>query len=295
MRKGVRVLRIFVRIAAVAAALLLPAAALAAQLTIATWNLNWLTDRPADDPDLPSDVHVRSAGDFDRLREYAAQLNADVIAIQEVDGRTVAARLFPADRYSIHMTHDDVVQRVGIVVRRGIAYDVNPDVTALDVDPRKRLRSGADITLHLGAARLRILAVHLKTGCHEASLYRHARRSCVELRDQIPPLQSWIAARQQEGIPFLVLGDFNRDMDGGKDQLWSALQRTAPLVRVTEGHPSPCWGGGSFIDHIIAGGSARDWMEVSTLKVLTYRETGEAWKDRLSDHCPVSVLLRVPE
>ena len=109
-------------------------------------------------------------------------LNADVIAIQEVDGRAVAARLFPADRYSIHMTHDDVVQRVGIVVRRGLPYDVNPDVTGLDVDPHQHLRSGADITLHFGAMVTRILAVHLKTGCHDSSLTRHARRSCVELR-----------------------------------------------------------------------------------------------------------------
>jgi len=281
-------------IAMLLAALLLPGVALAGQLKIATWNLNWLTDRPAGDPDLPADVHVRGAEDFDRLRQYAAQLNADVIAIQEVDGRAVAARLFPPDRYSIHMTHDRVVQRVGIVVRRGIAYDVNPDVTALDVDPRERLRSGADITLHLGTARLRLLAVHLKTGCHEASLYRHPRRSCVELRAQIRPLQAWIAARQQEGVPFLVLGDFNRDMDG-RDQLWTALLRTAPLLRATEGHSSACWGGGSFIDHIIAGGPARNWMQVSTLAELTYRETGEQWKDRLSDHCPVSVLLQVPD
>ena len=273
---------------------LLPAAALAAQLKIATWNLDWLTDRPADDPALPSDVHVRAAEDFDRLAQYAAQLNADVVAIQEVDGRAVAARLFPADHYSIHMTHDAVVQRVGIVVRRGLAYDVNPDLTALDVDPRERLRSGADITLHLGSENLRILAVHLKTGCHDASLTRHARRSCTELRAQIPPLDAWIAARQQEGVPFMVIGDFNRHMDGGKDQLWSALLHTAPLVRATEGHSSPCWGGESFIDHIIAGGPARDWMDVSTLTVLPYRETDEAWKDRLSDHCPVSVLVRVP-
>ncbi|HUB49475.1 MAG TPA: endonuclease/exonuclease/phosphatase family protein [Acetobacteraceae bacterium] len=271
-----------------------PVTALAAELKIATWNLDWLTDRPANDPALPSDVHVRGAGDFDRLRYYAAQLNADVIAIQEVDGSAVAARLFPASQYSIHMTHDDVVQRVGIVVRRGLAYAVNPDVTALDVDPRSHLRSGADITLHLGGESLRILALHLKTGCHDASLTKHTRRSCAELRAQIRPLQEWIGARRREGVPFLVLGDFNRHMDG-KDQLWSALRRVAPLVRATEGHTSPCWGGESFIDHIIAGGQARDWMQVSTLKVLTYLESGEVWKDRLSDHCPVSIILQVAE
>jgi endonuclease/exonuclease/phosphatase family metal-dependent hydrolase len=191
------------------------------------------------------------------------------------------------------MTRDNVVQRTGIVVRRGLTYDVNPDVTAIRGNVQQNLRSGADITLHLAAGPLRILAVHLKTGCDDASLTRNTRRSCAELRAQVPALQAWIAARQQEGVPFIVLGDFNRHMDG-RDQLWAALSNTAPLVRATEGHSSPCWGSEAFIDHIIAGGAARDWMQLPTLRVLSYRESGNDWKDRLSDHCPVSVQFLVP-
>jgi endonuclease/exonuclease/phosphatase family metal-dependent hydrolase len=275
------------------ACLWLPAIALASELKVATWNLNWLTERPTGDPALPADVHVRVPEDFDLLRQYAVQLDADVIAIQEVDGRAVAARLFPPDHYSIHMTRDDVVQRVGIVVRRGLAYDVNPDVTAIRGEQRLHLRSGADITLHVAGGPLRVLAVHLKTGCDDASLTRSRRRACTELGSQVPALQAWIAARQQEGVPFVVLGDFNRHMDG-KDQLWAALSQTAPLVRATEGRSSPCWGNEAFIDHIIAGGAARAWMQLPTLRVLSYRESGEDWKDRLSDHCPVSVRFQVP-
>ena len=79
------------------------------------------------------------------------------------------------------------------------------------------------------------------------------------------------------------------------DQFWPALQQAAPLTRATEAHASPCWGGESFIDHIILGDTARDWLEPDTLRVLTYRETGEEWKERLSDHCPVSVRLHLPD
>lgn len=275
------------------ACLLVPAIALGAELKVATWNLDWLTERPAGDPLLPADVHGRAPEDFDRLRQYGLQLDADVIAIQEVDGRAVAARIFPPDRYSIHMTHDDVVQRVGIVVRRGLSYEVNPDVTEIRGAQWLHLRSGADITLHVAGEELRILAVHLKTGCEDSSLTRGKRRACTELRSQVPALQAWIAARQQDGVPFIVLGDFNRHMDG-RDQLWAALSHTAPLVRATEGRSSPCWGSEAFIDHIIAGGAARDWMQLPTLRVLSYRESGDDWKDRLSDHCPVSVQFQVP-
>jgi endonuclease/exonuclease/phosphatase family metal-dependent hydrolase len=218
------------------------------------------------------------------------ELNADLVAIEEVDGFSAATKVFPRELYSVHMTRDHVVQRVGIAVRRGLKYDINPDVTALATN---HLRSGADITLHLGASDLRVLAVHLKTGCRNQPLPRTHDRSCLELRDQVPALAEWITARGQEGIPFVILGDFNRWMDG-RDTFVAALRQAAPLVRATEGQSSPCWGAENFIDHILAGGAASGWMRQDTLRVLTYHED-PSMKERLSDHCPVSVRFMVPE
>jgi endonuclease/exonuclease/phosphatase family metal-dependent hydrolase len=271
--------------------LLLPAPGYAADLKIATWNLDWLTTRSAGDRELPADVKPRSEEDFARLAQYAQDLNADVVAIQEVDGFPAASKLFSRDTYSIHMTRDHVVQRVGIVVRRGLHYDINPDVTALGAN---RLRSGADITLHLGATDLRILAVHLKKGCRNEPLAHPRNRACEELRDQIPALTDWITARRDEGVPFLILGDFNRWMTG-KDPFLAELRQAAPLVLADDGRSSPCWGGENFIDHILAGDAAATWLKPDTFRVLTYRETDRSWQDRLSDHCPVSVRLTVPE
>lgn len=269
-------------------ALLLPPPALSAELKIATWNLNWLTTR---DHGIPQDVKPRSEEDFTRLAQYAQELNADVVAIQEVDGFSVATKLFPRDQYSIHMTRDHVVQRVGIVVRRGLSYDQNPDLTAI---AENHLRSGADITLHLGASDLRVLALHLKTGCHSQPLQNVTDRACLELRDQIPAVKDWIVARRQENMPFIVLGDFNRRMEG-HDTLIADLRQAAPLVCATEGFGSPCWGKETFIDHILAGNAAATWIKPGTLRVLTYRESDPAMKERLSDHCPVSVRFEVPD
>jgi len=171
-----------------------------------------------------------------------------------------------------------------------LPYNVNPDVTALGAN---HLRSGADITLHLGGSELRVLAVHLKRGCPGVPMAKAKTQDCQALKDQIGPLTDWIAERKTEAVPFIILGDFNRWMDG-KDTFLATLRQAAPLVRATEGRSSPCWGAENFIDHILAGNAAADWIRPDTLRVLTYRETDPAWKERLSDHCPVSVRLAIP-
>ena len=273
--------------------LLVAAPGFAAELKIATWNLEWLTLRPAGDPVLPANVNPKTAADRALLRRYALALDADVVGFQEVDGPEAAAQVFPPDRYAIYMTHDErVTQRVGFAVRRGLQVHQNADLVALDVQPEATfpLRSGADITLVVAGNRLRLLNVHLKSGCHEAPLSRG--RTCSTLRRQVAPLQGWITQRREEGVPFILMGDLNRRMDG-RDELLAALNQAAPLARATEGKGTPCWGGNSFIDHILAGGAARAWMRPETMRVLVYQE-GEAFKERLSDHCPVSVRLSLP-
>ena len=274
-------------------ALLLPNPAAATDLKIATWNLNWLTVRETGSPGLPPDLHTRSQADFDRLRNYATELNADIVAVQEVDGYEAVRRVFPADLYHLVLSKDRVTQRVAIAIRRGIRYDPHPDVP-LTSDPNARLRSGVDVTLNLGAQRLRLLAVHLKQGCQNPRLDRAQGRDCQTLFGQATPLRAWIADRAATGEAFVVLGDFNRWMDK-RDPFIAQLRQSAPLARATEGFASPCWGAETFIDHILAGGPARDWMRPDTMLVLKYRETGPEWKNRLSDHCPVSVRFILPE
>ena len=275
-------------------ALLLAVPAQARDLKVATWNLEWLTARTAGDPALPEDVQPKTAPDWAVLKQYATELDADVVALQEVDGPGIAAALFPPDRYRLYFTQDHVVQRVGLAIKIGIPVRQNPDLAGLDLYPNAHfpLRSGDDVTLDLPSGPLRILAVHLKTGCQRDRLDSSDRPQCATLRSQVPVLQGWIAQRRQEGAPFILLGDFNRWMNPA-DGMLAALQQAAPLTRATEGHDSPCWGGEHFIDHILAGGAARAWLDPNSLRVLVYRE-GPDRKEHLSDHCPVSVRFHLP-
>ncbi len=274
--------------------LLLGFPAAAAEIKLATWNLAWLTAKPAGHPDLPPDVAGRNPADLDRLRGYARRLAADVLAMQEVDGPEAAALVLDPAEWTFFFPDERDVQRVGVAVRRGLLASQSPDLAALDLraDARFSLRRGVDVTVGEGEGRLRLLAVHLKAGCREGRL--DGDPDCDSLGRQVPVLADWINRRRQEGAAFAVLGDFNRRMDRA-DAFLARLRDAAPLLRATEGTANPCWGGRPFIDHLLLGGAARDWLLPNSLRVLVYAERDPALRDALSDHCPVSVRLRLPD
>lgn len=269
----------------------------AAELKIASWNIAWLTTKAAGHPDLPRDLAPRQDRDFARLRAYADRLAADVVAIQEVDGPLAAARVFDATRYEFHFPDETDTQRAGFAWRRGLNVTRNPDVSALDLVPnaRRSLRRGADITVRSGEGPpIRLLSIHLDGGCAWQSVQRPNSRDCQNLGRQAEILRDWIAARRREGIAFAILGDFNRRIERNDDFL-TVLAEAAPLTRATEGFNDPCpmRGGQSraFIDHILLGGPARDWLVRDSFRVLVYADRDPTLRDVISDHCPISVRI----
>jgi hypothetical protein len=77
------------------ALLVATASARATELKMATWNLEGLLRGPSSDSQR---MAVETA-----LRRYAEALNADVIALEGLDRAATAARIFPADRYAVHL------------------------------------------------------------------------------------------------------------------------------------------------------------------------------------------------
>jgi hypothetical protein len=170
---------------------------------LATWNLEWLITTTEFDhlarscvPELaraegraiPCNIvepngssKRRSSDDFEHLRAYARQLNADVIALQEVDGPDAARLVFPD--YEFCFTRRVHVQNVGFAVRRGIAFRCG-DYAALGL-PESSVRWGADLTLFPNSPeQIRMLAVHLKSGCHQQVL-TNRRRECQILAELV--------------------------------------------------------------------------------------------------------------
>lgn len=294
----------------------------APRLRLASWNLEWLMTpatfdslaghclgaRRARDGEraMPCDLVPRgrwSEADFARLADFAASAAPDVVALQEVDGPQAAALVFPAHGFCF--TRRRQLQNVGFAIRRGIPYRCNADHRALA--PRgSGVRYGADVTLYPGTAQeLRLLAVHLKSGCPGGRLTA-AREACGVLLRQVPALEDWIDRRAREQARFAVVGDFNRhlaregttarDATGRTVALWpeindgeppgallanaGAEQRRAGCATRHDGRPA--------VDHIVLGRELAPALVTGSFRAWPWPGPG-----RWPDHCLISIELEL--
>lgn len=257
-------------------------------LTIASWNLAWLNRKSGTGP------VKRRDDDYARLRRYAERLNADVIALQEIDGVEAAQRVFDPAVYEHYAAAQSAPQRTGFAWRKGLRVTVHPDYAALDVG---QLRAGSDITVEVDGIELRLMSVHLKSGCFDDAL-TSSKKDCRKLAAQVPSLEAWIDARAAEGAPAAILGDFNRRLFAGKpDELWAALDDGEPpasdLWSPTEGQKARCWEGEHpvFIDHLVLNQPATAMVVAGSFRELVYEDGDESYKRTISDHCPLALTL----
>jgi endonuclease/exonuclease/phosphatase family metal-dependent hydrolase len=296
-------------------------------IKLASWNLEWLIapeafkdlketctradERPADGGrHIPCDVAARlqrSTRDFRALARYAARLDADVIALQEVDGAAAGRLVFPG--YNFCFTSREQIQNNGFAIRAGLAFRCGPDVR--DLGARDRLRRGAQLILFPGEPReMHLLSVHLKSGCSRDPLNGPAQ-ACRELARQVPALEAWIDEQGRSGRPFAVLGDFNRDLLGERGSartptgallnIWPELDDADPpeadLVNAAERAPflncRPGQSYDAYIDFIVLSKSLGTMQIPGSFERITY-SASDARRTRLSDHCPVATRIRLP-
>jgi endonuclease/exonuclease/phosphatase family metal-dependent hydrolase len=298
----------------------LPASPAASTLKIASWNLEWfmrpetlksLTPgcTPAEAPRdgarraVPCDVAhemLRSGEDIAAMRDYAKTLDADVVALQEVDGADAARLLFKD--YDFCFSERTAVQNNGFAIRRGLPHSCGPDVVAMSL--ADDVRRGVELRLFPGTAReLRLLSVHLKSGCARDPLNSN-KPSCQELTRQVPFLEQWIDSQAAGHRAFAVLGDFNRDLrrEPSGPSVWSQIDDGDPpeadLVNTAEGQtfqncmPSQTFSG--YIDYILLGRRMARGLVPNSFGRELYRPK-DAARRKLSDHCPVFIRLRVAD
>lgn len=274
-------------------------AGFASELHIAAWNLEHLDDTEGDG------CIGRSNSDYAALARRIEQLDADIVAIQEVENAMAAHRVFTVSEWHVEMSERPAKRQsracwdrpeaqlghlaTGFAVRRGIEYRRNSDLRVLGVDDAFQ-RWGTDISITAGDRDVRLLSVHLKSGCWGEAQDRDEKRqkTCATLRGQIEHLKAWADARRSEGTAFVILGDFNRRLALPGDWGWSLLSpASASLHLVTAEEPFDCDPRFSeFIDHIAAGGGAETMLVKGSFREWPRREPHP-------DHCAISATFRL--
>lgn len=246
----------------------------------------------------------RGADDYASLRRYAAELQADIVALQEVDGPDAAALVFPGYDYCFSTRAH--TQKNGFAIRKNLPHRCEPEYEPLSLDDA--VRRGVVVTFFPGTANeFRLMSVHLKSGCPAGPLTQPGR-NCELLTRQVAPLEAWIDAEAAAGHRFGLLGDFNRRFTVEKGPARDAAGRQLNVyAEIDDGDPpaakltnvtarakfTPCTTDSEyreFIDNILLGRDlARSVLRKSFVRVVF--NDADAQTHWLSDHCPVGIEL----
>ena len=275
-------------------------------LYVATWNVEHLNEEN-DAGCIP-----RTDDDYEYIADRIAKLNADIVAIQEVESAKAAYRVFPESEWVVVMsdrpntrgsdsgsvcwgTQDKRLrhQATGIAIRRGVDFDVNPSYAHLAGDNPSQ-RWGTDVTIHSEQLSFRVLSVHLASGCWGPEQDIDSGRSdiCTTLRGQVSRLAEWIEERNAHNQAFVILGDFNRRLAISDD--WAAAQllgtdqdTTLVTADIREGTTEDDWCDARYpdlIDHILlSNGLLGHLKRDSVMEHPRIREH--------PDHCIISSVI----
>ena len=278
----------------------------AQEVRVASWNIEHLAEYNE------AGCAPRSALDYEQLRDFSELLNADIIALQEVENTAAVERIFPKSEWNIVLSdrpnsttyrcrgndQESTQQRVAVVLRKGIKYQINKSFRELGLE-MEGLRYGVVVEVFGDHDTINLMAVHLKSGCFVDDYSTSKLRACEVLGTQIKTLDDWIENSIKGNKKFIVLGDFNSRLIRENSMFWNKLveMNNRPIgikngmQNLTGCHPRYP----DLIDHIILGPQTSKLQVQNSQMVHFYSSTDEqmAEDDMLSDHCPISLMLRL--
>ncbi len=269
-------------------------------LRVVTWNVEHLAS-PID-----TGCRPRSGEELAALHSYARNLNADIVALQEVDSIDALALIFPEDEWQLFLSErpdsdsyecrgngqSSTQQKLAFAVRNGLEVVEKVDFEELGLD-NPGLRHGMELTVSTPLGEVQLLNVHLKSGCFVDDYGRADSEECEVFARQAPVLDDWIEERERSKKPYMVLGDFNHRLsapynkltrlitDNSDESVSTLINTTAHLIGCHPWYPAP-------IDHILMG-NMQDGALITSAMAHDFPDMDP--DAMLSDHCAVSLTM----
>ncbi len=260
------------------------------RITLGTFNMEWFGDNSADDH------KPRSETDDKLLAVVLGDIDADVLAVQEVENEEALKRLLQhiakesSSEYHIALGASGGKQKVGFLYRKPVELVSVREIDAIAVE-KGRTRAGLLALFRVGGLEWAMLAVHLKSTSRADSTPELVQRSLALRTAQAVEILTFTNSFHQAlpTKPLFILGDFN-DSPRKKRTTLDTLKHAPNLTFLTADLASCSYSGLPAIDHIIASSSATGRVLRGTLRTVNFRAMlSEKASERVSDHCPVVV------
>ncbi|MFY8299622.1 endonuclease/exonuclease/phosphatase family protein [Pseudoalteromonas sp. SS15] len=273
-------------------------------LAVATWNIEHLAEKNGQG------CKARNQADYEKLKDYASNLKADVVALQEVESAKAVARIFPEEEWQIIISDrpdsqtytcresglTSTQQKVAFAVRNSLKINNVEQLKAIAV-PRPGLRQGIKLTVQHADEKLHIVNLHLKSGCFVDDYLDSDRESCAVLAQQVKVLDDYLESQALNQENWIVLGDFNHRLATPNNRFRKDLFHSPGLFadtslpnkqleNLTDGktgcHPKYS----APIDHIFISSALSTKFNHESLKFHFFDNMNI--DDMLSDHCALS-------
>lgn len=156
-----------------------------------------------------------------RFAELAAQ-GVDIFAVQETSDASALSAVLPAGYKVSCFTQRVDAQNLGFAVREAANLRIQcREIVALSQESNsmvpRPVRRGLELKVEspngTNAPSLTLLNVHLKSSCPTGRLDSTTNDNCATLQQQAPALEIWIEEQANQNQPFIIVGDWNRDLD----------------------------------------------------------------------------------
>lgn len=255
-------------------------------ITVGTFNIAWLGDGI-------DDKTPRTAEDIQNISQVISTLNADVLALQEVENSAAIKAIVDTNKYTIITTSFPKEQKTALIINKKIEIVETYQLDAISLG-NEGLRPGLVAYCRYDGFDFFVGSFHFKsTSRYDDTPFKKSKsfdmrqeQSAILLKE----IKKLIDIKNDDDV--ILLGDFN-DNPTKKNSNITALDNDE-FDFLTSDMMSCKYSIWKSIDHIIVSQPMKKRAKHSTLTMIDINAMfPEAEAKKVSDHCPVIVKFNL--